>query len=159
MISITKVILPMAIFKKTLEFFRKHGEEFLEALALWVGIESSNVFKIKEVWFPNQENSIISYYVSDIDVHLINVKLNKMKYSAIAQIHTHPDDAYHSQIDDQYPILVLSGSFSIVVPDLGNKSVNKILNEMVIYRLISGKWILQPKEEVNEIFKIEQIHH
>ena len=145
----------MVIFKKTLEFFRKYGEEFLEALALWVGTESSNIFKIKKVWFPNQENSIISYYVSDIDVHLINVKLNKMKFSAIAQIHTHPDSAYHSLIDDQYPILVLPGSFSIVVPDLGNKSANKILNEMAIYRLISGEWILQPKEEVNEIFKIE----
>jgi len=145
----------MTIFKKTLEFFRKFGEKFLETLALWVGIELSDVFKIKEVWFPNQENSIISYYVSDIDVHLINVKLNKMKYSAIAQIHTHPDNAYHSQIDDQYPILVLPGSFSIVVPDLGNISLNKILNEMAIYRLISGDWILQTKEEVNEIFKIE----
>jgi len=155
MISITKVILPMTIFKKTLEFFRKFGEKFLETLALWVGIELSDVFKIKEVWFPNQENSIISYYVSDIDVHLINVKLNKMKYSAIAQIHTHPDNAYHSQIDEQYPILVLPGSFSIVVPDLGNISVNKSLNEMAIYRLISGEWILQTKEEVNEIFKIE----
>ncbi len=153
--SITNILLSVDIYEKTIQILREYGNELLEALVLWVGIESNNVFNIKEVWFPNQANSPISYYVTDIDVHLINVKLNQKKYSAIAQIHTHPGSAYHSNIDDQYPIMVLPGSFSIVIPELGKISVQKNLNAMVVYRLIFGDWILQDRKEVNEIFKIE----
>ena len=155
MISITKIILPMNIIKKTLEIFRDYGSKLLEAIALWVGNELKNAFIIKGVWFPNQKNSLISYYVSEINVHLINVRLNKKGYSAIAQIHTHPADAYHSHMDDEYHMLVLPGSFSIVIPDFGNITVKENLNKMVVYRYISEEWIVQTKKEVNDIFKIK----
>lgn len=153
---INRILLPETILKDTIKVFRDYGNQFLEACALWVGVDSEKVFHIKEVWFPPQENSIIDYYVSDINVHQINVKLNKKKYSAIAQLHTHPDGAFHSCIDDEYPILTLPGSLSIVIPDFANIPIKSILNELLVYRLISNEWKLQSKEEVKRLFKIEE---
>lgn len=152
--SINKIILPETVVKNTIKVFRDYGNQYLEACALWVGVDSKKVFYIKEVWFPPQENSIIEYYVSDIDVHQINVKLNKNNYSAIAQLHTHPDGAFHSCVDDEYPILALPGSLSIVIPDYANIQTKFILNEMFVYRLIFNEWKLQSTEEVKELFKI-----
>ncbi len=153
--SINRILLPETILKDTIKVFRDYGNQFLEACALWVGVDSEKVFHIKEVWFPPQENSIIDYYVSDMDVHQINVKLNKKKYSAIAQLHTHPDGAFHSCIDDEYPILTLPGSLSIVIPNFANIPIKSIFNEMLVYRLIIKEWKLQFKEEVKKLFKIE----
>ena len=152
--SISKILLPETILKDTIRVFRDYGNQFLEACALWVGVDSEKVFYIKEVWFPPQENSIIDYYVSDIDVHQINVKLNKKNYSAIAQLHTHPNSAFHSCIDDEYPILTLPGSLSIVIPDFANIPIKSILNEIRVYRLIINRWQLQSKVEVKKLFKV-----
>ncbi|MBA7573889.1 hypothetical protein ES708_15690 [subsurface metagenome] len=152
--SINNIILPETVLRDTFKVFRDYGNHFLEACALWVGVDSKDIFYIKEVWFPPQENSMIDYYVSDIDVHMINVKLNKKNYSAIAQLHTHPNGAFHSCIDDEFPILTLPGSLSIVIPDFANLPIKSSLNEMVVYRLIFNEWKLQSKKEVKILFKI-----
>lgn len=154
MIKIDFILLSYTILEETLKKFKEYGKEGLEAFAIWVGIEANNTFKVKEVWVPTQFNTILSYYIPDIDVHRINVDLNKRKYSAIAQLHTHLGDAFHSCIDDNYSILTLPGSFSIVVPDFGNIPIKSGLNNMVIYRLLNNKWVLQSKSKVNKLFKI-----
>ncbi|KKM85300.1 hypothetical protein LCGC14_1290430 [marine sediment metagenome] len=69
-------------------------------------------------------------------------------------MHTHPDGAFHSCIDDEYPILTLPGSLSIVIPDFANIKIRSILSEMMVYRLIINEWKLQSKEEVKDLFKI-----
>ena len=116
-------------------------------------MELHDIFEIKEVWIPKQENTMISYYIPDIDVHNINVKLNKNKYSAIAQLHTHPGDAFHSLVDDEHTILSLPGSFSIVIPNYGNIPINAI-DDWIVYRLLNGQWTLQTKNKVRRLFQI-----
>ncbi|MBA7512905.1 hypothetical protein ES705_04914 [subsurface metagenome] len=153
MILINKIRIPYSIVEKTLEFFKEYGKHDLEACAIWVGEEHHDIFEIKEVWFPKQENTMISYHIPDIDVHNINVKLNKNKYSAIAQLHTHPGDAFHSSVDDEYTILSLPGSFSIVIPDYGDIPICAI-DDWVVYRLLNGEWTLQTKNKVRRLFQI-----
>ncbi|KKM64062.1 hypothetical protein LCGC14_1505140 [marine sediment metagenome] len=154
MITINKILLPTKILEKTLNTFRDYGNNYLEAFSLWVGEEKGNTFAIKNVWFPKQENTMISYYISDIDVHYINVRLNKKKYTILAQLHTHPGDAFHSCIDNHFSILTLPGSFSIVVPDFGDIIINKDLNNLEVYRLLEREWKLKSVEEVGHLFKL-----
>lgn len=153
MILINKINLPYSIIDKTIEFFRALGKDSLEACGIWVGEEQNDLFEVKEVWFPKQENTIISYYISAIDVHHLNVKLNKNNYSAIAQLHTHPGDAFHSTVDDEHTILNLPGSFSIVFPNYGSIPVNAI-SKWMVYRLLDGEWKYQTKNKVKVIFQI-----
>jgi len=152
--KIKVIFLPINVLETTLGKFKEYGKKCLEVFAIWVGKEKNIDFIIKDVWIPTQYNTILSYYVPDIDVHKINVELNKKNYSAVAQLHTHPENAFHSCIDDNYSILTLSGSFSIVVPDFGKISIRDGLNKMVVYRLINKKWVLQSKIKVNKLFKI-----
>lgn len=152
--KIDLILLPFTILKETLKTFKEYGKESLEAFAIWVGQEENSTFKIKEFWIPMQYNTMLSYYVPDIDVHNINVELNKKKYSAIAQLHTHPGNAFHSCIDECYSILFLPGSFSIVVPNFGNILIKDNLNHMTVYRFIDKEWILQSIDKVNRLFKI-----
>lgn len=152
--TINKILLPNKILRKTLNIFREYGNNNLEAFSLWVGEEKGTTFAVKNVWIPKQENTMISYFISDIDVHYINVRLNKKKYSIIAQLHTHPGDAFHSCIDNHFSILTLPGSFSIVVPDYGNIIINGNLLNLEVFRLLNGEWKLKSDEEVKILFKI-----
>lgn len=152
--KIKSIFLPIDILEETLRRFKEYGKKSLEAFAIWVGKEMNTNFIIKDVWIPIQCNTILSYYISDIDVHKINVELNKRKYYAIAQLHTHPKNAFHSRIDDNYPILTLPGSFSIVVPNFGDISLRDFLDKVAIYRLIKKKWVLKSKIEVKRKFKV-----
>ena len=153
MFYINEIKLPYPIMEETLKFFTDYGLYNVEACAIWVGKELENIFEIKEVWFPEQKNTMISYYISDIEVHNINVELNKNRYSAIAQLHTHPGDAFHSSVDEEHTILSLPGSFSIVIPDYGGILISAI-DEWVVYRLFKGVWTLQSKNKVKKLFQI-----
>ena len=155
MISIDKIELPISILEETLRIFRKFGKINLEAFALWIGEEFDTTFKIKEVWSPSQENTMTSYFISEIEVHRINVELNKLQYSAIAQLHTHPENAFHSLIDDEHPILMLPGSFSIVIPNFGNIS-SCTTEKWAVYRLIDRNWKLLTNKMVRKTFKIKK---
>ncbi len=60
----------------------------------------------------------------------------------LAQVHTHPGRAWHSNTDDEWAFSDSPGLFSIVVPCFGRYGMQKIFtNSVAVYeRLISGDW-------------------
>jgi hypothetical protein len=71
--------------------------------------------------------------------------------SLIAQIHSHPTRAYHSETDDAYPIITKIGGISIVVPDFAAGDID--LKRWAIYRLTeNASWI-----ELTETQKLQLI--
>ena len=57
--------------------------------------------------------------VDGSELHLLNVWLYEAQQVIGAQVHSHPVEAFHSEIDDTYPIATLDGSLSIVLPSFG----------------------------------------
>lgn len=59
------------------------------------------------------------------------------------QVHTHPDEAFHSPVDDAFPIIHTPGFLSLVIPNFGLGSVsfdNAYLAEIGI----DGRWREMP---------------
>ena len=139
LMDVKQIEIPNKVLLSTFYFLRKNGERKLESHAIWVGKENLSTFKVLDVWFPKQSNDFISYEVLDEEVHRINVRLNKLGLTAIAQVHTHPCSAYHSTTDDNWPILVLPGSFSVVIPDYGFIEEEN-LDEWAVYRYNGTEW-------------------
>lgn len=140
LMDIKKIQIPKGILEYTFNILRKYGEKKLESHVIWVGKDDTDVFHVIDVWFPKQYNSPISYKVPEKEIHRINVKLNELKLTAIAQVHTHPNFAFHSFTDDYWPTLVLPGSFSVVIPNYGYIEENN-LNDWAIYRFDGVKWL------------------
>ena len=55
----------------------------------------------------------------------------------IAQLHSHPGEAYHSELDDELPIATTAGCLSLVVPDFAREPF--ALRRCAVYRLMPGK--------------------
>jgi hypothetical protein len=136
---INKLIISSKIIDKTLLFLQKNGLEYHESICLWVGKSKGDLFEIKEVIFPKQINKYFSYEVSSDEVDRLNIKLYKEGLRLIAQIHSHPHLAFHSNLDDKFPLMTTLGGFSIVIPNYGFVSGN--IDEFEIYRLTKRGWV------------------
>lgn len=151
--NIEKVLVPSWIITKTCKFLQKGGEKGKEALSLWVGRPENNFFNIKDVLFPEQISNRLFFHVSDKELDKINRELYKKNLSLIAQIHSHPRAAFHSSIDEKYPIMTTLGGFSIVIPSYGFISSNNF-HEYAVYRLTEKGWVEFTQKEVGAIFSI-----
>jgi hypothetical protein len=106
--------------KEAYSFLNKAGKKSFEAVALFAGRIDGDVAIIDNVIFPLQESLKtrygLLYTVDGEELHRINLWLYKNNLKLIAQIHSHPTEAYHSDTDDEYPIISTLGGLSIVVP-------------------------------------------
>ena len=69
----------------------------------------------------------------------MNVWLFENDLRLIAQVHTHPTEAYHSETDDAFPIVTTEGALSLVIPNFANGPAN--LTQYACYRLRRGHWV------------------
>lgn len=71
-------------------------------------------------------------------LHELNTWLFDSQEILAVQIHCHPHDAYHSETDDEYPIVTALGGTSIVVPEFcRNGFFDK---NTAVYRLSETGW-------------------
>jgi len=138
-------------------FLKKAGNNSYEAVALFVGkIEDNNAI-ISEVICPLQESSRskfgLMYTVDGQELHRINLWLYQNKLKLIAQIHSHPSEAYHSETDDEFPIITTLGGLSIVVPYFAQDPLNHL--DWAYYRLFSETcWEELNLTEIEKLIKI-----
>jgi hypothetical protein len=138
-------------------FLKKAGNKSYEAVALFAGkIEDDKAF-ISDVICPLQESSRtqfgLMYTVDGAELHRINMWLYKNKLKLIAQIHSHPTEAYHSETDDEFPIVTTLGGLSIVVPHFAQDPINHL--DWAYYRLFAEtSWKELKHKEIKNIIKI-----
>lgn len=141
-----------------LNFLRYAGERGVEAVGLFAGIELEKTFLIKKVILPKQQGYILEsglmYAVEGDELHRINVWLYENKMKLIAQIHSHPTEAYHSEADDRFPIVDTIGGVSIVVPNFASGNVS--LTDCAIYRLSCDKsWDELDMHGIKSLFTVK----
>jgi len=80
----------------------------------------------------------VGYFVSGETLFQLNRALADTGLRLIAQVHSHPGEAYHSEADDRYAIVTVDGGFSLVVPDFGEAPADP--SSWAVYRLVEGDW-------------------
>ena len=122
---------------------RKVGRDGFEGLGLWAGRQSGDTFTVEEAIIPEQKHIRTEDGVCVItgaeELHRLNVWLYRKGLSLIAQIHSHPGRAYHSDTDDRYAVAATVGCFSLVIPDFARGPFQ--IERLASYRLdVSGAW-------------------
>lgn len=141
-----RVRLPRDVLEETIAGLREFGERELERHALWVGREEGGAFAVKEVVFPEQENTALSYEVSDEEMFRVCRDAGRRSMAVMCQVHTHPNCAFHSPIDNEGSALALPGSLSVVIPDYA-KGRSSEPSRWAVYVFDGAEWRrLRPKE-------------
>jgi hypothetical protein len=94
----------------------------------------------------------LGYFVSGETLFELNRALSETGLRLIAQVHSHPAEAYHSAADDRYAIVTADGGFSLVVPNFGRAPSD--LSSWAVYRLTRGDWQELSPQEVRTLFRV-----
>lgn len=154
LIDVKTFVVPIDVIEETIAFLRKVGSAGYEGFVLWGGQRESNeVFRFRSTCIPEQRasrtESGLVVYVEGAALFAVNKTLFERGEVLGAQVHSHPTNAYHSELDDAYPLATLTGAISLVVPDFARNAPADI-DAWAWYRLQpDNSW--QPIDKHTEI--------
>jgi hypothetical protein len=156
--AIESVRIPKTVVDEGQLFLRKAGAAGCEGMVLWVGRADDKTFHVTDLLIPRQKGiktkDGVCVVVDGDEMHRINMGLFESGLRLIAQVHSHPTLAYHSETDDRYALATTTGCFSLVVPDFAVRSFS--LADCATYRLRkTGEWVEVPSERVRSTLIIE----
>ena len=129
--------------RKTEEAIRSAGQDGYELFVVWSGTCDVDTFTVAKVHVPEQTSyktgAGLCVRIDGSELHRLNVWLYEAQQVIGVQVHSHPEDAYHSYTDDMYPVATLEGSLSIVLPSFGRGGWGS--SEIAAYRLEGGLWV------------------
>jgi hypothetical protein len=132
----------------------------LEGFVLWLGNVTDAIAGVEVAFVPPQSSihgeEGVGYLVTSETLFQLNRELHRSGLRLLAQVHSHPAEAYHSSTDDAYAVVTTEGGFSIVVP---NFAADKVLpRECAVYRLISGgRWKKLSHREMCDVIDWEDM--
>lgn len=128
---------------ETEEAIRAAGQRGYESFVLWSGTRDDDTFTVAKVHIPEQTSykldAGLCVRVDGSELHRLNVWLYEAQQVIGVQVHSHPEDAYHSETDDTYPMATLDGSLSIVLPFFGRDGWAS--SDIAAYRLEQDGWV------------------
>jgi proteasome lid subunit RPN8/RPN11 len=118
---------------------------------------TDDVFEVRAAVVPAQIRSRtdegVAVTVTGDELFRMNVWLHKNRCTLVAQLHSHPGSAYHSETDDGYSIMTQSGGLSIVVPNFARAPFS--LRSVAVYRLDDeGEWRQLDATEAMALIKV-----
>lgn len=151
---VKKVIVPSSCVEESHSHLRRVGEAGFEGFALWAGELDGDIFSVCTSLIPHQHGLRsdlgVCVVVGGDELHRINVWLYEHGMTLIAQLHSHPEEAYHSITDDTYPIATSTGSVSIVIPNFARAPFS--LANCAVYRLLPPRgWVELSRSEADEL--------
>lgn len=133
--------VPPAVVRATHDHLRHKGATHEEGVVLWRGTLDPPA--ITGVIVPEQETSAGRFRVPLAERQRIARKLAGTGEMIVAQVHSHPRQAFHSPIDDDEAIPRRVGAYSLVVPDFGAR--DDLLEDAALFQLAAdSSWQTAP---------------
>jgi hypothetical protein len=151
---VQRFVVPGDIVARTERSLRGAGADGYELFVFWTGLLEGDAFTVRSGHLPRQTSSRTEHgllvRVEGEALHKLNVWLYEHDELLGAQVHAHPDDAYHSETDDAFPIVTIQGGLSLVVPDFCRAG---LLTGSAAYRLTPAGWTEseRPVEQLIEV--------
>lgn len=114
------LVIPQEIWERTLTLVRAFGRRNSEALVFWGGIVSADgSAQVTGVYIPRHAAQGDRVRLEALESRWLLRRLRERDEKLLAQVHSHPVDAFHSSGDDAAAASFHAGYISIVVPCYG----------------------------------------
>ena len=130
--------VPYVVLNRTFGHFRACGGGKRECQALWISAWRAPE-KILEVEHPRHRAHAMAFDLDSAWLNSFWVQLANTERGIRVQVHTHPGKAFHSPVDDAFPVVHTPGFLSLVIPNFGLGPVgfeNAYLTEIGV----DGRW-------------------
>jgi len=110
--------LKREMLEETFKHFRDCGRGREECQILWVSSWASPEV-IAKVVHPKHKAYRGGFLLDDRWLNDFWMELGNTNMGVRFQVHTHPQEAFHSPTDDEFPIIHKPGFLSLVIPKFG----------------------------------------
>lgn len=152
-----RIVCSLSIVRETIEILRTGGARSEERVALWLsGASSRAPATVLEVYEPDQIAEVDYFRLLPHSMRALMTHLASTRRRIVAQIHTHPGQAYHSDVDAEWAIVRHVGALSLVLPKFAaNTTPANFLQQVKIYEYsVEGEWVLKPGAGPNAAMEI-----
>ncbi|EKS34473.1 MAG: hypothetical protein GY844_11405 [Bradyrhizobium sp.] len=150
------VRVPKEIVARTIDVLRRGGAVECEAVVLWLGRGPRGAERIEEAYRPDQIAEKDFFRIPPAAMKDLMAHLRRTRLQVVAQVHSHPGRAFHSEADDEWAIVRNRGALSLVVPRFGaGATVANFMDQTAMYRLSDDDmWIAVPDEDVPDVVEV-----
>lgn len=133
------IVVKASVFDDTIRSLQAAGRYGVECIVVWAGLPVADYFYVDTVYCPHQFATAVGARVASEDVGEMYKNMHLSGRTAIAQVHSHPGEAFHSHTDDDFSIVTRCGALSLVVPDFGFGEAADI-KHWAAFRLRNSGW-------------------
>lgn len=133
-----------AIVEQTLAALRPAGVAGHEGVALWLSRDTSATGReVVEVYVPAYQASDDYFWIPRESIAALMARLAETGTFVAAQVHTHPEEAFHSRADDRWAIVRHVGALSLVLPRFARETdAGSFWSDAASFTLSpSNKWL------------------
>jgi hypothetical protein len=131
------------LLQKTITVLRRGGDRGEERVALWLSTSAPRTpAVVVEVYEPDQIAEVDYFRLPPDSMRSLMAHLRSTRRRIVAQIHTHPGRAFHSDVDAEWAIVRHVGALSLVLPRFAATTTPaNFLKEVMTYEYsASGHW-------------------
>lgn len=150
-----KLVVYLSCLKDAREFFEDAGAYGREGTGLLLGTRERGILTAKRFIAPDQVTGSNSCWVEVTMKGKLQVAASLARDElVVARIHSHPNEAFHSAVDDRNPVLTAEGAWSIVVPYFG-LGLRRGLRACAVYQRMNGHWRYLSFNEIQQVAVID----
>lgn len=131
-----QVIISKKLISETLSHLQAAGEERSEGVVLWLAEQNGESAKVVEVFRPEQQSTWGNFRIPRDSMASLMQYLRTTRRFIPAQVHSHPNEAFHSPIDDEWAIVRHKGALSLLLPYFAMQTtVDSFLIDTAVFKL------------------------
>ena len=100
----------------TIARIRQRGERSAEGVMLWLGRRSALDSDVREAYEPLYWSKADQFVVPHEGMFALMDRICATGHAVLAQVHSHPERAFHSLADETWAVVKHVGAYSIVLP-------------------------------------------
>jgi proteasome lid subunit RPN8/RPN11 len=146
-----RVDCPLSSVETTVGHLKRAGDRRVECVVLWLARREGNSLRVEEAYLPTQSAREDHFHIPAASMNVLYGELRRRRLMVAAQVHSHPEKAFHSKADDEWAIIRHEGALSLVVPYFASETTAETFLEhsKVFQFSADARWREVPRAEVS----------
>ena len=144
------VFCPELIVAETIAHLKAAGSDGRECLVFWLARRLEDRMNVVNAHRPQQQARRHRFFVPPTEMASLRALLRNERLMIAAQIHSHPEEAFHSIADDEGAFIRHQGALSFVLPRFArDSSVSTFLADAALFELqANNQWMPVPFADI-----------
>lgn len=154
----TKLYVQTVAVEQTIQLLQASGRQRKEGIVLWLGTMDDRQAQVRHVYQPIHSAAADFFRIPREGMNHLMGYLDQHGVRVLAQVHSHPAEAFHSEADNTWAIVRHLDALSLVLPYFAkNTTAQNFLDQAATFRLDQyNRWTEAPPPRLDTYLEISK---